>query len=130
MPSPRLLHVGAELVAAGVPLGSVLDIAARIRDDCDVIAGRFVDLVEEHVFGRLEDPSPDAAKVTEVAGVVRRMRPLVTMVVEPFIARAMEARVQEALGDRFEMIRDHLGGRPDGTVPHAEREPEPARSQK
>lgn len=130
VPSPRLLHVGAELVAAGVPLGSVLDIAARIRDDCDVIAGRFVDLVEEHVFGRLEDPSPDAAKVTEVAGVVRRMRPLVTMVVEPFIARAMEARVQEALGDRFEMIRDHLGGRPDGTIPHAEREPEPARSQK
>lgn len=38
VPSPRLLHVGAELVAAGIPLGAVLDIAGQIRDDCDVIA--------------------------------------------------------------------------------------------
>lgn len=108
VPSPRLLHVGAELVATGVPLAAVLDIAARIREDCDVIAGRFVDLVNEHVFDRIaagagEDPG-------ELAAIVRRMRPLVKMVVDPFIARAMEARVQEALGARLEAIRDQLMG--------------------
>ncbi|MFG2088895.1 MULTISPECIES: MerR family transcriptional regulator [unclassified Spirillospora] len=113
VPSPRLLHVGAELVAAGIPLDAVLDIAGQIRDDCDVIAGRFVSLVQEHVFARLEDPpAPDGEKVTEVAAVVRRMRPLVKTVVEPFIARAMEARVQEALGEHLETIRDHLGETP------------------
>ncbi|TDC60084.1 MerR family transcriptional regulator [Actinomadura sp. GC306] len=110
VPSPRLLHVGAELVAAGVPLDSVLDIAEQIRADCDVIAGRFVNLVQEHVFDRLDaEPLPDGADVTEVAAVVRRMRPLVKMVVDPFIARAMETRVQAALGEHLEMVRDHLG---------------------
>lgn len=113
VPSPRLLHVGAELVAAGIPLASVLDIAGQIRDDCDVIAGRFVNLVEEHVFDRLEEqPVPDGDEIGEIAAVVRRMRPLVKMVVEPFIARAMEARVQASLGEHLEMIRDHLGDRP------------------
>jgi DNA-binding transcriptional MerR regulator len=115
VPSPRLLHVGAELVAAGIPLDSVLDIAGQIRDDCDVIAGRFVNLVEAHVFDRLEEqPLPDGDEISEIASVVRRMRPLVKMVVEPFIARAMEARVQAALGEHLEIIRDHLGERPAG----------------
>lgn len=120
VPSPRLLHVGAELVAAGIPLDAVLDIAEQIRDDCDVIAGRFVSLVQEHVFDRLGHvpEATDGADVTdgadradaaEVAAVVRRMRPLVKMVVDPFIARAMEARVQAALGEHLETVRDHLG---------------------
>ncbi|MEV4253114.1 MerR family transcriptional regulator [Spirillospora sp. NPDC049652] len=109
VPSPRLLHVGAELVAAGIPLEAVFDIAHQIRDDCDVIAGRFVDLVHEHVFRRLEDgPGPSGEELGEVAEVVRRMRPLVKMVVDPFIARAMETRVQAALGEQLETLSDHL----------------------
>lgn len=113
VPSPRLLHVGAELVAAGIPLGAVLDIARQIRDDCDVIAGRFVNLVQEHVFQRLEDlPNPTTEEITDVAEVVRRMRPLVKMVVDPFIARAMETRVEAALGSHLETVRDHLTALP------------------
>lgn len=109
VPSPRLLHVGAELVAAGIPLDSVLDIAEQIRDDCDVIAGRFVQLVQTHVFERLNsDPVPATEEISEIAAVVGRMRPLVQMVVDPFIARAMESRVHEALGAQLEMLSDHL----------------------
>jgi DNA-binding transcriptional MerR regulator len=110
VPSPRLLQVGAELVAAGIPLDAVLDIAAQIRDDCDVIAGRFVGLVQEHIFQRLEEPEPcpGGDTIAEMSAMVRRMRPLVKMVVEPFIARAMETRVQAALGARLEQIHDHM----------------------
>ncbi|HEX2315813.1 MAG TPA: MerR family transcriptional regulator [Thermomonospora sp.] len=113
VPSPRLLHVGAELVEAGIPLGAVLDIAERIRDDCDVIAQRFVDLVNDHVFDRMSpDPLPGGEEVPQLAAIVRRMRPLVRMVVDPFIARAMEVRVQEALGARLQLIAEHLAAGP------------------
>ncbi|REE97448.1 MerR family transcriptional regulator [Thermomonospora umbrina] len=108
VPSPRLLHVGAELVAAGIPLDAVLEIAEQIRIDCDVIAGRFVNLVNEHVFDRLGPDPPDGEEIPQLAAVVRRMRPLVRMVVDPFIARAMEVRVQESLGARLELIAEHL----------------------
>ncbi|WP_018654377.1 MerR family transcriptional regulator [Actinomadura flavalba] len=107
VPSPRLLHVGAELVAVGIPLEAVLDIATEIRDDCEVIAGRFVRLVDEHVFTRFDEP-PGGDELTEISSIVRQMRPLVKMVVDPFIARAMETHVQAALGTRLELIRDVL----------------------
>jgi DNA-binding transcriptional MerR regulator len=110
VPSPRLLHVGAELVAAGIPLESVLDIAEQIRDDCDVIAGRFVNLVREHIFEPVSGEAVPGDDVAEIAAMVRRMRPLVKMVVDPFIARAMETRVQAALGTQLEQIRDHMAG--------------------
>jgi len=101
IPSPRLLHVGAELVASGVPLEAVLEIADEIRRDCEVIAGRFVDLVNEHVIKDADLLGEDAARVAEV---VRRMRPLVQMVMNPFVARAMEKRVRAELGDKLEFL--------------------------
>jgi DNA-binding transcriptional MerR regulator len=107
VPSPRLLHVGAELVAAGIPLESVLDIAEEIRQDCDLIASRFVQLVDDHILSEADLLGSDA-DVTRVAEVVRRMRPLVQMVVNPFVARAMEIRVQAALGDKLELIAERL----------------------
>ncbi|HEY8480048.1 MAG TPA: MerR family transcriptional regulator [Spirillospora sp.] len=118
VPSPRLLNAAAELVTAGVPLDAVLDTVERICDDCDVIAGRVVGLVREHVFRRLEErpareseDGEDGEDTAEVAAVVRRLRPLATMAAGPLLARAMESRVREALGDRFAAIRDHLAER-------------------
>ncbi|GAB2821959.1 MerR family transcriptional regulator [Actinocorallia aurea] len=101
VPSPRLLHVGAELVAGGVPLEAVLDIADEIRRDCEVIANRFVDLVDTHV---LKDADLLGADAVRVAEVIRRMRPLVQMVVNPFVARGMEQRVRAELGDKLEVL--------------------------
>ncbi len=101
IPSPRLLHVGAELVAGGIPPEAVLDIAGQIRRDCEVIAGRFVDLVNDHVIEDADILGEDAARVAEV---IRRMRPLVQMVVNPFVARAMEERVRAELGEKLEVL--------------------------
>jgi DNA-binding transcriptional MerR regulator len=101
VPSPRLLHVGAELVANGIPLEAVLQIADEIRRDCEVIADRFVGLVDEHVIKDADILGEDAVRVAEV---IRRMRPLVQMVVNPFVARAMEKRVRAELGDKLELL--------------------------
>ncbi|GAA4060086.1 MerR family transcriptional regulator [Actinomadura miaoliensis] len=98
VPSPRLLHAGAELVAAGIPLDAVLDAAGRIRDDCDVIAGRFVDLVREQVVRRHADVC--AGATGDAADLARRVRPLVKMVVDPFVARAVQTRVQALLDEQ------------------------------
>src|SRR3954470_1398767 len=39
-PSPRLLHAGAELVTAGLPLDTVLDIAELLKTQIDQVAER------------------------------------------------------------------------------------------
>jgi DNA-binding transcriptional MerR regulator len=116
VPSPRLLHVGAELVEAGIPLAAVLEIADQIRQDCDKIAGRFVHLIDEHILSEA-DLLGEAGDVARVAEVVRRMRPLVQMVVNPFVAQAMETRVRAALGDKLEIL---LKADDSGVVPQAQ----------
>ena len=44
---PRILHAGAELVAAGIPLTAVLALGARLREDMDRVARSFVELVAD-----------------------------------------------------------------------------------
>jgi DNA-binding transcriptional MerR regulator len=105
VPSPRLLHVGAELVAAGIPLPAVFEIAGRIREDCAVIARRFVDLAREH--GNLSAErlvSPE--EISEAALFVQRLRPLAQLAVEGLLARCMEAEVRTAFGDQLAATGD------------------------
>ena len=110
-PSPRLLHAGAELHRAGVPLQELLDEIRRLREDVERIAGRFVDLVVVHVFGpyRAELP-PDA--VRELAQVVQRLRPLAEMVVDAELARALEQHARARLGGQ--LARLIAGDQDDG----------------
>ncbi|MGH3381177.1 MAG: MerR family transcriptional regulator [Actinoallomurus sp.] len=120
VPSPRLLHVGAELVAAGIPLPAVFEIAGRIREDCAVIARRFVDLAREH--GNLDAEGLAGEDISEAAAFVRRLRPLAQLAVEGLLAGSMEAEVRTALGDQLAaaVARD---GAP---VPASGRDPAPA----
>jgi DNA-binding transcriptional MerR regulator len=100
VPSPRLLHVGAELVAAGIPLPAVFEIAGRIREDCAVIARRFVDLARDHGNLRAEG-LVSGEEIAEAAQFVQRLRPLAQLAVEGLLARCMEAEVRTALGDQL-----------------------------
>jgi DNA-binding transcriptional MerR regulator len=100
VPSPRLLHVGAELVAAGIPLSVVFEIAGQIRGDCAVIARRFVELAREH--GNLSaERLVSREEISEAAAFVRRLRPLAQLAVEGLLARCMEAEVRRELGDQL-----------------------------
>jgi DNA-binding transcriptional MerR regulator len=93
VPSPRLLHAGAELYAAGVPIAAVLDHARALRRDIERIAGRFLRLTADHVLDRYLHTSQEELSDDDLAGlveVIRRLRPLAQMAVDAELARAME----------------------------------------
>ena len=107
VPSPRMLHAGAELVAAGVPLEAILGIARQLRRDVERIAERFVKLTETHLFERYGDSLPPPEDVPRLTELVERLRPLAEMVVDAELARAMERRVREHFGQRIERYSEH-----------------------
>jgi DNA-binding transcriptional MerR regulator len=110
VPSPKLLHAGTELVAAGVPLDAVLELAGQLRKDLDGVARRFVALVATHVFDRLcPDGLPDDEQIPGLAEIVSRLRPLAQMSVDAELARAMERQAHAQLGERLARVLDHLG---------------------
>ena len=109
VPSPRLLNAGAELVAAGMPLPAVLDLAERLRAQVDAAARDLAGTVTRHVLAtRLQDGLLQGQDIAEVAAITRRLRPLAQTAVDALLAQAMSQRVPEALGDHFARVLDHL----------------------
>ncbi len=109
VPSPRLLNAGAELVAAGMPLPAVLDLAGRLRAQVDAAARDLAGTVTRYVLaGRLQDGLLQGQDIAEVAEITRRIRPLAQTAVDAMLAQAMAQHVPEALGDHFARVLDHL----------------------
>ena len=110
VPSPRLLSAGAELVAAGMTLPGVLDLAERLRAHVDALAHDMAATVAGHVVAaHLGDGTPPGADIAEMAATVRRLRPLAQIVLDVMLAQAMSAHVQDALDDHFPAVLDHQG---------------------
>jgi DNA-binding transcriptional MerR regulator len=110
VPSPRLLSAGAELVAAGMTLPDVLDLAERLRAQVDAVAHDMAGTVAGHVVAaHLGDGRLQGEDIAEVAAIVRRLRPLAQMVLDAMLAQAMSQHVQDALGDHFPELLDHQG---------------------
>lgn len=90
--SPRLMHVGAELVRSGVPLSAVLDELVVLRADAERIAERFVAMFDRHVWAPFAREGMPAQRLPQVTDALRRMRPLASAAVEVVLAQALERR--------------------------------------
>jgi DNA-binding transcriptional MerR regulator len=116
--NPRLLRVGADLVATGVPLEAVLERRRLLKEELDVVAAGFVELVATHVFEPLGERIP-ASEMPRLAELVRRLRPLAGEAVSVELADAMDRQVQERLREWMGRVLEHLGAdaRPSGAAP-------------
>ncbi|MEZ0094659.1 MerR family transcriptional regulator [Streptacidiphilus sp. EB129] len=110
--SRRLLDASAALVAEGVPLGAVLEAAHGVRASADALAGLFVELVEKHLLGRLEERLT-TGETARLADTLARLRPVARTVVDVEFALAMDRRVHSELGDVLTHLRSR-GTAPDG----------------
>lgn len=81
VPDGRFVEAGPALAALGVPLAVVLDEWEVLAGDTDRIAGRFVDLFEEHLLpGTVEDL--DAAALAALGADLARLHHLAGQVVQ------------------------------------------------
>ncbi len=117
VPSPRLLNAGAELVAVGMPLRAVLDLAERLRTQVNAIARDLTGTVTEHMLAaREQDGLLLGEDLAQVAAVIRRLRPLAQTAVDALLAQGMSRHVQEALGDHFTAILEQIRQDGDATA--------------
>jgi DNA-binding transcriptional MerR regulator len=97
VPSPSLLDAAAELVAAGVPLDAVLDLAEAQRKDLARVAERFIGVVLTHLV-----KTDDANELTgplsnEMAERVLRLRPYAQRSVDAWLLIAMQQETDRLL---------------------------------
>ncbi|HTJ76992.1 MAG TPA: MerR family transcriptional regulator [Acidimicrobiales bacterium] len=111
-PSPRLVRVGAELCAAGIPLAATLDEYERLAADAATIAERFVALFEANVWEPYVAAGLPPERLGQVTEALQRARPMAAMAMEAALARAMEAAV--AASAARQMARFLPGGEVPG----------------
>lgn len=109
VPSPRLLSAGRELTSVGMSLREVLDLAGKVRMHVDAAASELAITVTSHVVAaHARDGILHGPEVAEIAAITRRLRPLAQTAVDAMLAQAMSRYVQEALGDHFAEVLEHL----------------------
>lgn len=107
-PSPRMIHAGAELVRAGIPLDEMLDVVGKLRRNVEEAADSMVQLVEKYLFDPYGKGLPPPDEVPRLGEIIWRLRPLVEMAVHAEVARAMELAATRHLGGRLATILDRL----------------------
>jgi DNA-binding transcriptional MerR regulator len=98
VPSPRLLDAGTDLVAAGIPLKTVLDLVERVKGDLQSPADRFVTMV----FDALLPPDspeglPRGEELRRVTEAIDGLRPHAQRAVAALFAQAMTTSVDAAV---------------------------------
>ena len=85
-----MLRVGAELVAAGIPVAATQDEFAALRTDVERVAGRFVELFERYVWQPFVTAGMPSDRLPDITEALARMRPLAATSVHAMLAQAME----------------------------------------
>lgn len=93
-PSPLLLEAGAELVADGVPVSAVLDVAAAVRKSTAKMADAFVGMFVRHVWEPFVAEGMPADRLPHITEALERQRPLAEQAVMAAMAQAMQRRVE------------------------------------
>ena len=98
VPSPRLLDAGTDLVAAGIPLTTVLDLVEHVQADLAVPADRFVRMVLDQLIPPgTPDGLPRGDELPEATRTVETLRPHAQLAVTALFARAMRSAVDDAV---------------------------------
>jgi DNA-binding transcriptional MerR regulator len=100
--SPRVLRAGAELADLGIPPGTALDVAAKVRRHSREVARVFIELFLENVwkpFERAGRPEEDWPRIREA---LERLRPLASEALLGIFQLAMSEATEKAFGKAVE----------------------------
>ena len=95
-PAPRLLRVGAELLASGIPLDAALDEYVLLGIDMRRVARRLVRLFEVHVWEPFVTDGLPVERLGDVTEALRRVRPTAFAAVQGVLAQEMERAVSDS----------------------------------
>ena len=98
-PVPSLLDVGADLVAAGVPLAAVLEASGEIQAAATRLADVFVRLFLDTVWQPFADAGEPPERWPDITESLNRLRSLWAPAVIGALAHAMQRRVDAATAE-------------------------------
>jgi DNA-binding transcriptional MerR regulator len=114
LPSPSLIKAGEEVVAAGVPLATTIDVLAKIMRHTDAVARTFTQLFLDNVLRPFQERGAPHDEWPQVRESLERLQPVASQAVSAAFALQMTAAAEETYGrvlggDGFESGRASRG---------------------
>lgn len=105
VPSPQLLNAAVELLGFGFPLDRLVTLYESILPALDEVARLMVETGAAHIVDtRGHAWLPAGEELTEVTGMLQRLRQLATSSVQGVLAHALERNVQTLLGEHIARV--------------------------
>ncbi len=101
-PSPRVLRAGAELAELGIPLGTALDVASKLRRQSKEVARIFIELFLENVWKPFEKAGRPEEDWPQVRESLERLRPLASESLLSIFQLVMTEATEKAFGQALE----------------------------
>ena len=109
--SPRLVHVGAQLVQSGIDLSKLVEIIKLLRGNVEEAANRLVQIVVQEL-DRYGDELPPPEDVPKLVDLISQLKPLAQTAIMAEGMRAIEKAANTYLVERFEHILEHIHEHP------------------
>jgi DNA-binding transcriptional MerR regulator len=98
LPSPALIKAGEEVVAAGVPLATTIEVLAKIMRHTDAVARAFTQLFLDSVLRPFQERGAPPEEWPQVRASLERLRPVAGQAVSAAFAIQMTAAAEETYG--------------------------------
>ena len=133
LPSPSLIRAGEEVVAAGVPLATTMEVLSNIMRHTDAVARTFTRLFLDNVLRPFQQRGSPPDEWPQVRESLERLRPVAGQAVSAAFALKMTAAAEETYGrvlggDGWESGRG--GGRDPAGKPRSSRPRRPHSSRR
>ncbi|QJR31020.1 MerR family transcriptional regulator [Limnobacter sp. SAORIC-580] len=106
-PSPKILHAGAEMASAGLPLLDLLDLIASLRGHlesfCDQAVSLFVKELDQY-----GDNLPPKEELPRLAQLIWKIRPLAMTAIESEVSRALQKSASKFVDERIVGLIDKM----------------------
>lgn len=109
--SPRLVHVGAQLVKSGIDLSKLVEIISLLRGNVEEAANRLVQIVVQEL-DRYGDELPPPEDVPQLVDLISQLKPLAQTAIMAEGMRAIEKAANTYLVERFGHILEHIHEHP------------------
>ncbi len=113
--SPKLLAIGTELAALGVPAGDAMASLESLKERSGAIAEVFIGVFNEQIWEPFEKAGRPPEEWSRVQDALQRMRPLAADALLASFQLAMDEATEQAIGEmiRRDLETDRPADRPD-----------------
>ncbi|MFI7589126.1 MerR family transcriptional regulator [Spongisporangium articulatum] len=107
VPSPGLIRAGSDLVKAGIPLRTVIDVIEHVQEEFDLPAERLVQMVFSHVIpADIEGGLPVGEELRQLSDIIATLRPHAQAAAHALFAQSLTRAVNTA----FEQVTTRAVG--------------------